>query len=259
MRTMQLKLLTSNIRFQNDHDGLHSWENRKPLLQNIINQFLPDVLATQEGRELQIKSLAENLNLKLIEDHRKWINDRMYPCLFVNSDQIKVLKSGDIWLSKTPDISGSVSFQSTFPRLCTWMMATHLPSLEDYLFINTHLDHILPSTRISQIEVLINEIKKINLNNLPIILMGDFNESPNGEVRKKIINEFQLKDPWIERSLPEESTHHGFLGSSLSGERIDWILIPQSFSIENISLEKNSSNGIYPTDHFPVLATVIPR
>ena len=259
MRTMQLKLLTSNIRFQNAQDGLHSWENRKPLLQNIINQFLPDVLATQEGRELQIKSLAEKLPLKLVDEHREWITDRMYPCLYANTDQIKVLKSGDIWLSDTPSIGGSVSFQSAFPRLCTWMIATHLRSLEDYLFINTHLDHILQSTRLSQIDVLISEIKKININNLPIILMGDFNESPKGIVRKKVIDEFQLQDPWIECCHPEETTHHGFIGATATGDRIDWILIPKSFSVDEIILEKKSFNGVYPTDHFPVLATVIPR
>ncbi len=255
---MQLKLISSNIRYENTHDGIHSWENRCPILQNIITEFQPDILATQEGLQIQIKSLAKLLPLKLVESHREWIENRMYPCLYVNDEQIKVSKSGDIWLSQTPSVPGSFSFKSSFPRLCTWMKVTYLMNNQDYIIINTHLDHVLEETRLKQIEVLILEIKKINVENLPIILMGDFNDSPTSKVREFILNSLDLKDPWIECGHTEETSHHGFQGNPM-GDRIDWILIPQSFSIEKIHLEKNSFNGIYPSDHYPLLATVIPR
>lgn len=256
---MQLKIISSNIRFENSQDGNHTWENRLPLLKNIFIDFHPDILATQEGRENQIKSLAAVIPMELIQSHREWIADRMYPCLYINPEQIKVHKSGDIWLSETPDIKGSKSFKSTFPRLCTWMQITHLVNNQDYIVINTHLDHILEETRIEQIKVLISEIKKLNEENLPLILMGDFNDSPNGRVREIILEQLDLKDPWIEAGLAEETTHHAFSGDKATGDRIDWILIPKSFAIEEIKLEKKSFNDIFPSDHYPLLATVIPR
>src|SRR4051812_17055879 len=101
---MNLKIATANIRFENVTDGHHSWENRRPLLQKIINGFHPDILGTQEGRETQIKSLASGLTLNLIDSHRQWIQDRMYPCLYINEEQLKVLRAGDIWLSETPQV-----------------------------------------------------------------------------------------------------------------------------------------------------------
>jgi endonuclease/exonuclease/phosphatase family metal-dependent hydrolase len=254
---MQLKLISSNIRYENAHDGIHSWENRRPLLQKIITDFHPDILATQEGREHQIKSLGQLLPLKLIESHREWIEDRMYPCLYINEEQMKVKNSGDIWLSETPLTPGSFSFKSSFPRLFTWMQVTHLVNNQDYFIVNTHLDHVLEETRLEQIKVLIHEVEILNKEQLPLILMGDFNTSPASKVREFILNSLNLKDPWIESGFPEETSHHGFKQDS--GDRIDWILIPQAFSVSSIHLEKNSFNGIFPSDHYPLLATVIPR
>jgi endonuclease/exonuclease/phosphatase family metal-dependent hydrolase len=229
------------------------------LLQKIITDFNPDILATQEGREKQIKSLAQLLSLKLIESHREWMADRMYPCLYVNEEQVKVKNSGDIWLSETPQTPGSCSFKSTFPRLCTWMIATHLVNNQDYFIVNTHLDHIWEETRLEQIKVLICEIKKLNLEHLPLVLKGDFNDSPAGLVRKTILKSLDLKDPWTEEQLPEETSHHGFIGDQKEGDRIDWILVPLSFAVEGIHLEKKSFNGVFPSDHYPLLATVVPK
>ena len=256
---MQMKLISSNIRYENPHDGIHSWENRRPLLQKIITDFHPDILATQEGRELQIKSLAQLLPLKLIETHREWIEDRMYPCLYVNEEQIKVLKSGDIWLSETPETAGSSSFKSAFPRLCTWMQVTHLVNNQDYFVVNTHLDHVLEATRLEQIKVLIHEVEILNTDQLPLILMGDFNDSPVSKVREFILGSLDLKDPWLEIGFVEETSHHGFHKEKVEGDRIDWILVPHSFAVEEIYLEKKSYNSIFPSDHYPLLATVIPR
>jgi endonuclease/exonuclease/phosphatase family metal-dependent hydrolase len=256
---MLIKIITSNIRYENPHDGEHSWVNRLPLLQIIFTDFLPDILATQEGREQQIKSLANVLPLELITHHREWIKERMYPSLFVNPLKIKVHRSGDFWLSLTPHVGGSLSFKSAFPRLCTWMCVTHKSSGQDFFVVNTHLDHVLEETRISQIKVLINEIPKLNTDNLPVILMGDFNDSPESKVQKLIFENLNLKDPWSELSHPEESSHHSFVGSNLQGERIDWILIPQNFKTLEIRLEKKSFNKIFPSDHYPLLATLIPK
>lgn len=256
---MNLKIITSNIRYENPQDGNHSWDNRRPLLQKIITGFHPDILGTQEGREMQIKSLAKHLPLKLVESHRNWITDRMYPCLYINEEQIKLGNSGDIWLSETPEISGSKSFKSAFPRLCTWMQVTHLINNQDYFVVNTHLDHVLEETRINQVNVLITEVQKINKEKLPLILMGDFNDSPNSAIRKLITEKLSLKDPWIEMGLPEETSHHGFTGVAANGDRIDWILVPEAFAVEEIQLEKNSFENIFPSDHYPLLATVIPR
>lgn len=257
---MKIKLLSSNIRFSNPNDGSHDWKVRKPLLVKIFHDFGPDILGTQEGRIGQLKELDHSLkNLELVDSHRPWIDERMYPCLFINPKTVEVQSSGDIWLSETPDIPGSSSFESTFPRLCTWANVCFKESGIEMLVINTHLDYIKQETRQKQIEVLIAEIKKFNKR--PIFLMGDFNEPAKTVVMQELMKALDLKDPWSEKGLPEETSHHSFRGSEMiEGDRIDWILIPKSFDCEEIYLEKSSGpEGIYPSDHYPLLATLIPR
>ena len=254
-----IKLISSNIRFANNGDGIHDWKMRKGFLQFIYNSFEADFLGTQEGRVHQIHDLSSGLShLKLIEGHRSWIEERMYPCLFFNPETVDLERSGDIWLSETPDMAASLSFGSAFPRLCTWAEVTLKKSGEQLMVVNTHLDHVLQSTRIEQARVLTEEIKKITRRH--IIIMGDFNESPLTNIKKDLMEAFSLKDPWCEKNFAEETSHHAFQGELATGDRIDWILIPKKFECESIALDKRSfDNGIFPSDHYPLLATLIPR
>lgn len=255
----ELKLITSNIRFSNPSDGDHDWPNRLPLLVDLFQKFVPDILGTQEGRIGQLKELDELLpDLVLIDSHRDWIDERMYPCLFINPQTISFERSGDVWLSKTPEMAGSKSFESAFPRLFTWMEVTLKESARKLMIVNTHLDHILDSTRVEQIKVLINEVKKIN--NRELIILGDFNESPLTSIKSDLMEEFKLKDPWVEKKYAEETSHHGFNGiKAVSGDRIDWILIPLSYECRKFVMDKTSRGGVYPSDHYPMLATVVPK
>src|SRR5690606_18368152 len=109
--------------------------------------------------------------------------------------KFKFIKSDDFWLSETPNIAGSFSFESAFPRLCTW---AHLKTNQGVVFIcaDVHLDHVKESTRLAQAKVLAHELSKI-AQDLPIILMGDFNSAPNTLVRNQLLRDLRdLGDPW---------------------------------------------------------------
>lgn len=250
-----MRVASSNIRFENPADGENDWPLRRTLWAEMVNEFSPWILGTQEGREPQLKDAQTLLpHLKLIDDHRQWISERMYPCLFMDTRQIKVLKSGDIWLSETPDIAGSKSFDSAFPRLCTWAQVEVISSEHKFFVVNTHLDHVQASTREQQIQVLIETIQKENSSSDPIILMGDFNEDPFGLVREQLDRELKLVDPWIEFCHDEETSHHKFCGVNERGARIDWILTDQKLKPISIELDKRNDGKTWPSDHFMVKA-----
>jgi len=251
-----IKIMSSNIRFNNPADKEHDWNGRRVLLSNVINSFSPDILGTQEGWEPQLKDLHSLLeNYEISDKHRDWIEDRMYPTLFLKKGIFTIKESGDIWLSETPYVAASKSFDSAFPRLCTWLKATHINSNLDFMIIDTHLDHLETSTRQEQIKVLIKESKKINTTNLPIVLLGDFNESPFNGVREIIDNSnLGLTDAWLHFNQEEEASHHGFKGFRKDGTRIDWILTSKELVPQSIQLYKESEDGIYPSDHFPVIS-----
>jgi len=55
--------------------------------------------------------------------------------------------------------------------------------------------------------------------------------------------------------LPEESTFHVFTGQGIRG-RIDWILVSPEVKIKKVFLIKDKPDGRYPSDHFPVMASL---
>jgi endonuclease/exonuclease/phosphatase family metal-dependent hydrolase len=255
MNLMGLCIITSNIRFDNPADGLNAWPFRKFLLAETLLSHGPDIIATQEGRFYQLKEFEELLEHYIIVDHhRSWIKERMYPTFFVKKNVFEIIGSEDFWLSETPEIAGSISFNSTFPRLLTWIKVQLKNSEKKFILINTHLDHVKADTRIEQVKVLINKVKKLKDEKSYLIIMGDFNDSPDSEIRKIIMDSFpELEDGWKKFHLIEESSHHAFNGECQHGSRIDWILTDQRLSVEKFHFDKTFLRDRYPSDHFPVI------
>lgn len=255
---MEVCFISSNIRFDNPADGQNSWPLRRGLLAKTLLKHSPDIIATQEGRIQQLNELRDSLKTyDMVEQHRSWIGERMYPTIFLKKETFEYLGSGDIWLSETPDIAGSRSFESTFPRLMTWVKVQLKDNKQNFLIINCHIDHMKTETRQEQIRVLATEIKKFWDMQSALIIMGDFNESPDGQVRSILLKEFpSLEDAWRKFNSIEETSHHAFTGEMQNGERIDWIMVDKRLSILSSQLEKHSESGLYPSDHYPVICRI---
>lgn len=249
--------MSCNIRFTNPNDGENNWPHRKEFVRELILENRADIIGTQEGREPQLRELEELLQQHtLIDQHREWIEERMYPCLFIKKELFEIITSGDIWLSETPYQAGSRSFDSAFPRLCTYAHLRDKKNNKELLVVNCHLDHVKEETRVGQIQVLIQEVEKLNIK-APLLLMGDFNSSPISTVREILISKKKtLKDPWLIFGHPEETSFHKFDGLDPDGSktRIDWILSESPVEFHSIELIKENRNGRYPSDHFFVAA-----
>jgi endonuclease/exonuclease/phosphatase family metal-dependent hydrolase len=252
--SMSVKIISSNIRFDNPEDGEHTWEKRREILSECLLDFKPDIIGTQEGRRPQLEDLHSLLpDYKIAEEHRSWIPERMYPCIFFNPISIEIVNSGDIWLSETPHIPGSSSFDSAFPRLCTWVKGRIKRSAQKFMLVNVHLDHSKGSVREKQIEVLVREVTNENSHGWPLILMGDFNEAPTKAVRRIIKDGFKdLYDPWKKLKKEKQNSHHNFGKHADYADRIDWVLLPPEFTAEEVFLDEWQKDGIYPSDHYPL-------
>jgi endonuclease/exonuclease/phosphatase family metal-dependent hydrolase len=252
--------MTANIRFENKDDGKDNWPHRRSLVASIIKDEAVHILGTQEGRKPQIQELGSLISpLKIIDSHRTWIEERMYPNLFFDPKVVQVIKSGDIWLSETPNVAGSKSFGSMFPRLATYAFMSLKENEAHYLLVNCHLDHLSESTRLKQAKVLTEQVIDLNSDKYPVILMGDFNSGPFDSVRKHLVSaSLNLYDPWISQEKSEETSFHKFDGEDPTGQgkRIDWILLDNQQSVSSIELIKTQNAGRYPSDHFFVKANL---
>lgn len=254
-----LKLCSVNIRFESKSDKSNDWPFRKKVLFQILKNQQPDIFATQEGRKGQLYDLGHFMNsYQLIDTHRSWIEPRMYPTLFFLKSKFQLLDSGDFWLSQFPSISGTRSFNSEFPRLCTWAWLKDLESESNILLFNTHLDHLYPSTRLNQCTVLAQEMEKIisKFQVTHYFLLGDFNEGPENEGRKYLTKSLPLIDPWEVLKKENLGTYHRFDGKSASNQRIDWILHSSNLKSIDAEICQFHDNNLYPSDHHPIFATI---
>lgn len=255
---MKLSIISCNIRFDNPADGANAWPQRRHLLTETLLKHQPDIISTQEGRQQQLKDFEALLqDFELVDSHRSWIKERMYPSIYVRKGRFEILRSEDLWLSETPEIAGSHSFNSAFPRLMTWVKLQPVDSEKNLLVVNTHLDHLRGDTRAAQAKVLIQEVKRFWKGECPIIFTGDFNEGPDFEVRELFVKNFPgIQDSWQLFNSHEETSHHAFKGEIQNGSRIDWILVDPSVEVESCTMDKFQREGLFPTDHFPIVAHV---
>jgi endonuclease/exonuclease/phosphatase family metal-dependent hydrolase len=251
-----MRLMTFNLRFANPADGHNEWQFRKELVVDVILNHKPDLLGTQEGTVPQLQFLMEHLpGYRPLTAHRQVDPTCQYPTIFYRDDRFQVQESHEFWLSETPAVHRSLSWGSAFPRMATYGLFQEAGCTTSFYFVNTHLDHISAAARREGARMIRNFFFPLNL---PIILVGDFNEPPDGPVYRELVGAASpLRDTWraVHPSAAEASTHHGFNGAR-PGHRIDWILATPPFQVRGAAIIADSQDGRYPSDHFPYEAEV---
>jgi endonuclease/exonuclease/phosphatase family metal-dependent hydrolase len=251
-----MRLMTFNLRFATPVNGANEWRFRKELVVETIQAHQPDLLGTQEGTVPQLAYLTEHLAGYLpLTAHRQVDETCQYPTIFYRDKLFGVKESGEFWLSETPSVHRSLSWGSAFPRMATYGLFQELGREEWFYFINTHLDHISQMARLQGARMIKEYFCRFKL---PLILAGDFNESPEDQVYQQFIGgDSPFQDTWRALHPPGEegTTQHGFDGH-LRGSRIDWILITPPFRVRKAYIIIDNREGRYPSDHFPYAAEV---
>jgi endonuclease/exonuclease/phosphatase family metal-dependent hydrolase len=251
-----MRLMTFNLRFATPLDGPNEWEFRKEMLVEVIGNHLTDLLGTQEGTVPQLSYLEEHLVGYLpLTAHRPVDPTCQYPTIFYRGDRFDVEESHEFWLSETPQVHRSLSWGSAFPRMVTYGRFREKGRDASFYFINTHLDHISAAARREGARMIREFFFPLNL---PLILVGDFNEPPDETVYREFINAGSpLQDTWRQVRPPaaESTSQHGFDGRP-RGSRIDWILVTPPFLVRRVAMVSDNQEGRYPSDHFPYEAEV---
>jgi endonuclease/exonuclease/phosphatase family metal-dependent hydrolase len=171
-----------------------------------------------------------------------------------------VLATGDFWLSDTPHVVGSRSWDSKHFRICTWARLGDRRAERELLHANTHFDDQGVQARTEAGKLLRHKLPEL-AQIAAIALTGDFNSTQDDEPYRALTepgsDKLILLDSYREihlRRTTEEGSLHGFNGMT-NGPRIDWILHTPHLITAAADIDRHHSpGGQYPSDHFPITA-----
>jgi endonuclease/exonuclease/phosphatase family metal-dependent hydrolase len=254
-----LTIMSYNLRTGTADDGLDAWDLRKDFLVETVTKHNPTILGTQECLDFQADYLAEKLDgygrIGLGRDADG--GGEMMAVLYQKS-RLLPLESGHFWLSETPEIPASKSWDSNFPRIATWVKFFDRTTQRHFYFYNTHFDHRGVVARQESARLLQNRIATLH-SDVPVVLTGDFNAKGGDSEPWTTLTSGNLMDLWDaakeQKGVP--NTSNGFkIPDPERARRIDWILATKEVIALSCEIDAVHREGRFPSDHMPVIARI---
>lgn len=249
-----LRVMTFNVRLPVDADGEDRWEVRKGLAARTVRDAAPDVFGTQElWREQGDYLQAQLPGYAWFGRGRDADGSGERMGVFHRADTLRVLASGDFWLSDTPAVPGSITWGHPYPRMVTWARFERVADGRRFTLFNTHLPYRPEDTdaRTRGARLLAARIAALPADE-PVVVTGDFNDGPEGPAHAALLAA-GLRDAFdaAPRRTGPAGTFHAFTGKPQ--RRIDWILV-RGFDVRSVQTLDGAEDGRYPSDHFPLVA-----
>jgi endonuclease/exonuclease/phosphatase family metal-dependent hydrolase len=260
VKVVLLIVMSFNIRLNNPGDGINSWDNRKEIVTNLIEEHSPDLLGMQEVRGEQLSYLDEHLTEynSYSQPRTEDPNDEASP-IFFKKDKFELINSDTFWLSETPD-KPSKGWDAAFNRIVTWCKLKDRETGKTFFYFNTHFDHIGEQARLESVKLLKKKVKEITGSD-DYIITGDFNSDPSSKYYNELISLDTSSALLMDVSQFSEETKKQIKGTFNSFDSskdatgpIDYIFVKPTTSVESFEVIDTLYNGRFPSDHFPVKA-----
>ena len=251
------RVMSFNVRCADDPEG--SINNRSKIVTAIIEQYAPDSFGVQEATGKWMGILKGKLGDKYAyvgEPRDNYGPFSEYSAVFYLKDKYNLIDEGTIWLSETPEVKNTKSFDSACYRIATWAVLENKETGVRYTHMNTHIDHVLESTRDGQAGVLLEKLKELQSEG-NVIVTGDFNAYPDEDVYKRMI---AVTDDVASTAKNADSgiTFHNYGKKEDKGQgAIDFIFTSKGVKADTYKIIRNTVKDMYPSDHYPIVADVI--
>lgn len=254
---LELAVMSFNIRYGTANDGDNAWPKRRELVVETIKHFDPDVFGVQECLEFQAEYIGETLKgYRWIGIGRDQNGSGEMTAIFYRTRDLTPIKSENFWLSETPEVPGSQSWDAAITRMATWVRFYHPETDRFFNFVNTHFDHRGREAREQSAKLMATRLDALGSTE-PTIVTGDFNATGGDSKPWQAFADAGYSDSWLkapERKGPE-TTWSGFKEPDILGtKRIDWVLFKGPVEPLYIEAITYNSDGQYPSDHLPVFA-----
>lgn len=250
-----LKVMTYNIRYNNPKDGVNAWPNRQDKVLKLIQGQSPDVVGLQEALKDQnqfMDSLLTGYGHIGVGRDDGWDKGEFSP-LFYNLAKFNLRDNGTFWLSETPEIPGSKSWDAAITRICTYAQLIDKETGRSIWVFNTHFDHKGKEARKESAKLLLEKATEMAQKD-PVILIGDFNFDPDSEPYKIITAGFS--DVFSCYKTGAKTTGCGFVVGEKEGNRIDHIFHSKAMKCTSYNIVDENDGKHYPSDHLPVVSTL---
>jgi endonuclease/exonuclease/phosphatase family metal-dependent hydrolase len=273
-----LRVMSFNIRgFSHRGDGINRWENRAALNVATIKRYAPDLVGFQELQDESLATYREKLPeyAHILGPGAGKKVPHEFNAIFFDPTRLEVLDSGGFWLSETSNRYSS-AWRTRVVRSANWAKFWSPSAGLSFLHLNTHLDHASSLARAKGSELILRRIPELQEDGLPAVVTGDFNCLP-GSLPYRGFTENGFEDTFLavgNEDNNDANTFHAFKGlryfllrcgdrvrHGRKPRRIDWILIKNGrqrlrTEAHAILRDRDAKSAIYPSDHYPVLATL---
>ncbi|MTV41832.1 endonuclease/exonuclease/phosphatase family protein [Duganella radicis] len=254
---VDLNVATYNLRLDTSKDGKNAWPARRDAVRALVRYHGFDVWGTQEGLANQLAdldALNEYARVGAGRDDGRQAGE--HAAIFYRRDRFALEDHGDFWLSATPD-QPSIGWDARCcKRIATWVRLREQPSGRKFVVLNAHFDHEGVVARRESARLLVAR-GRVLAGELPLIVMGDFNSTPDSEA--VAIVGAALRDARAISQTPAYgplATFNGFDVGTPAHERIDYIFLSPQWQVLRHAVLTDSVDARYPSDHFPVVARV---
>ena len=244
MQAQPLKVMTYNIRLDHTVDGVNQWPKRSEKVYALIRKYNPDILGVQEALHHQLQDILKNLpeytSVGVGRDDGKTKGE--YSAILFKKDRFAVQQQNTFWLSETPDVAGSKSWDAAITRIATWAALRVLHDNKEFIIVNTHFDHIGALAREKS---------------AALIITGDFNSEPTEAAYITMLNGEVLKLFNSRPATESQGTFCTFAVNSTPCKVIDYIFYTAELTPKNFQVITDHNGTYYPSDHLPVMCTFV--
>lgn len=251
-----LRVMSFNVRTPVDTEPGRRWEDRRDAMVTLLREQHPAVFGTQELVEKQADYLVQHLpDYRWFGEGRRGGHGDEHMGVFYDSAQLKLVESGNFWLSDTPDVVGSITWGNLMPRMVTWGLFQRQADGQRFYLLNTHLPYREEDEprRVLGAKLIVERLAALP-KDIPVVVTGDFNSEPGSTTYQAFTAALGDARKLAGKVDGPRLTFHDFTGKPTV--ELDWILV-RGFSVDRFSTLDDKPGGVLPSDHYPVQAELV--
>lgn len=268
---LDLLLMTYNVRVASESlaVGEQPWRSRLTLMGDQIKRELAgrpqSLLCFQEARLSQVNDLKIELGadwnyVGVGRDDGREAGE--FSPIFYQTSEWTLQEQHTYWLSETPEVAGSLSWDAALPRIVNVARFQHSVTGAPFVYMCTHFDHQGQVAREQSAELLVRIAHEWAAEDpsVPVFLGGDLNvesESTAYQTLAKNMDDIKNVVP-IENQHGYDKTYTGWDFNVTNDSRIDYIFVRDTRGLhwESFGVLNNFEKGVFISDHRPVVVKV---